>query len=1181
MNIQIREQDQHDDQTFTASLTFNGGNRHDITIRDPFADVPKREALLEWYFESWVDRPYLDEVDAERAAASVRDYGEQLFDQLFSDRRAYHNYDKGGDDLHFEIVGTPAFHALHWEALRDPDKPLPLATEHPFVRRNVEQVATEISVQPSPTLNVLLVTARPSGRRDVGYRTIQQPLFDALDDAHLHTHLDIVRPGTWEALVRHLEQTRTQHGKGYYHIVHFDLHGGLLTYDQYLKYKEQYVASGYQFETPATFDFAQTDLTEYDGVQAFLLFDGKVDGVANCVSADDVAKLLQTYHVPIALLNACQSGKQVGGAETSLGSRLVRAGVQWVVAMGYSVTVSAAQKLMTVLYRQLLAGTGLPTALRQGRLELLRDQERKAGRGNVVDLEDWLLPVVYQNQAVELALRRMTAQEKTDFYAREAYRDSATYHTPTYGFHGRDLDLLQLERRLCADNVLLVRGMGGAGKTTLLHHVAAWWQRTRWVRRVWYFGYDERAHTHQQIITAIGKRLWGERGYIVELQPLALAVQEKEIVRRLRGERHLLLLDNLESVTGTALAIENRLSVAEQGKLRRFVERLRGGKSLVLLGSRSGVEWLIGATGAVYDLPGLDAGGERTLVDAILTRHGLLHYRDDDSENRKLNKLIRLLDGYPLALEVVLANLTESKPSVLLTDFETGDIRIAGEFTDADRTNNIIKCIEVSHSNLSHTSQQLLLAFAPFTHKINIKYLSRYAELLKNRTSLREVDFDHLWETIQLVISSGLLTSSSQSKDYLTMQPVFSYYLRVRLSEFPVAMQVSINEVFQDYILEIADMYDDLLHTGQNDDFLLGRMLISLEYQNFLSVLTMRLEQQTSFRSLLYAMDSFLDEEHKIDERREFLDYILSFDKDTPKKIDVELDFILAYGRRGTFEFDTKGNMQIAINHHNQVLIRAEALDFDENKRSILVEQARFQLGLAYEQMGALEDAKFYFEEGLKLNEAAKARKNNRSYLSSRANNLYYLGRIEFKFDKFDIALEHFQECYNTYLSLEGTVGIARSSFWLGRYYFATNKFEEATLYFESAAKLFLKRKSKQDEAFSYYYLGKAQFKQGLVNEAKESIQKSLDIALDLGSNDIISSSFEYLGTIATAENMYETAARYFSISLAHNPRHVIALTQLVSLIPKLKIQRIAIELSNAMQISIEEATKRLLEGDE
>ena len=99
-----------------------------------------------------------------------------------------------------EISGSAAFHRLHWEALRDPDLDAPLAVRLPVTRR-VERQPSKFELPPErPTLNILVVTARPFGRGDVGYRTISRPLLDALRTAGLPVTVDLVRPGTWEAL---------------------------------------------------------------------------------------------------------------------------------------------------------------------------------------------------------------------------------------------------------------------------------------------------------------------------------------------------------------------------------------------------------------------------------------------------------------------------------------------------------------------------------------------------------------------------------------------------------------------------------------------------------------------------------------------------------------------------------------------------------------------------------------------------------------------------------------------------------------------------------------------------------------------------------------------------------------------------------------------------------------------
>ncbi len=153
-----------------------------------------------------------------------------------------------------------------------------------------------------------------------------------------------------------------------------------------------------------------------------------------------------TFPLMITILNACQSGKQMGASETSLGSRLMQAGVQLVLAMGYSVTVSAAELLMKTLYQHLFAGNDLSVAIRHARTELYNNKERKAFFDQIIDLEDWLLPVLYQNHAQHLTVRDFTAEEAEIYYRRQSTRYMPPQ--PSYGFVGRDLDILHIEKRL-------------------------------------------------------------------------------------------------------------------------------------------------------------------------------------------------------------------------------------------------------------------------------------------------------------------------------------------------------------------------------------------------------------------------------------------------------------------------------------------------------------------------------------------------------------------------------------------------------------------------------------------------------------------------------------------------------------------------------------------------------------
>jgi hypothetical protein len=764
--ITLRE-DQPTESGFTAILEFDHRIRFAVTVSDPFQEGEEKQ--LEWYFEKWLRCPIVDTVKAKETAKSIENYGTSLFQQVFrSNPDAYAEYSKVKGNLaqlRIEIEGNnPEFQALHWEALRDPNLPRPLAVDCVMVRKSTRGTAVAAEVATSATINLLLVTARPS-KNDVAYRTISRTLIELIENSRLRVNVELLRPGTFEALEKHLEAK----GTGYYHIIHFDTHGALLSYQQFdrsqptestlLMYRERY---GRELIQP------------YEGVKAFLALEGEEEGKADLVEATEMANLLTNKGIPVCILNACQSGKQLGGEEgqeedyreTSVGSRLMSAGMQMVVAMGYSVTVSAAEIVIAELYRALFSGQPIDEAIRLGRRELFNRKERRAYFNETIRLEDWLLPVVYSNQPVNFNLREFSPQEEEAYF--EALAGEFRFRQPEYQFVGRDLDILRVERGLLRQNILLLQGMGGTGKTTLLSYLREWWQKTRFAEKIFYFGYDERAWTLEQILFDLGGRIY-DRFEMGRFQAMTPGAQMQKMVTLLRAANHVLILDNLESVTGEPLAIPNTLEPGEREKIRDFLSRLLGGKTRVVLGSRGAEEWLKDTTfkNNIYPLRGLDEQARTELAKRILGNRG-----EELQGQPDFIRLMRVLAGYPLAMEVVLPNLKLQSPGQVLEALRVAD----GDLdTDSeDRTKSIIKCVEYSHGNLSENSQKLLLCLAPFSGFICRSLIPNYVEELQKLEPLQGYNFADFDRAIQEAIDWGLLEPMDEGSQLLTIQPVGS-----------------------------------------------------------------------------------------------------------------------------------------------------------------------------------------------------------------------------------------------------------------------------------------------------------------------------------------------------------------------------------------------------------------------
>jgi len=264
-----------------------------------------------------------------------------------------------------------------------------LALESLILRKDTKPQNLPADVRETTTINLLIVTSRPRGRNDVGYRTISRPLVELLRNSRMPVKVHILRPATYESLEKHLDEV----GEGFYHVVHFDVHGALLAFEDFERIEKGKAENNLTFQMQR---YGRPQIQPYEGKDAFLFFDlyrepksKDEDGFhADPVRADELANLLLTQGVPLIILNACQSAKELGeqeqkGAlpiaeETSLASRLMRAGAQMILAMSYSVTVTAAEILMKSLYQEIFRGKSVHQAIQKGRKELANNKQRRA-----------------------------------------------------------------------------------------------------------------------------------------------------------------------------------------------------------------------------------------------------------------------------------------------------------------------------------------------------------------------------------------------------------------------------------------------------------------------------------------------------------------------------------------------------------------------------------------------------------------------------------------------------------------------------------------------------------------------------------------------------------------------------------------------------------------------------------
>jgi tetratricopeptide (TPR) repeat protein/nucleoside-triphosphatase THEP1 len=1146
--ITIREQ-QQTATGFAASLSFGDGE-YDIIITDPFTH--QEEEDLEWYFEEWLVFPMTGTVKAERAKNSVKTYGEKLFEQVFQDKKAYSKYQQVKNNLsqvQIEIVSkTPEFQALHWEALQDPDFPRPLAVDCVMLRKSVNSAVGSVNLPLSPVINLLVVVARPDEEKDAGYRTISRPLVELIENGKLRVNVELLRPGTYQALSQHLEAQ----GANFYHIVHLDMHGALLTHKQVEKPS---AVNRYLFKGR----YGRDDLQPFEGVKAFLAFEGENQGKVDLVEASELAALLTGKGIPVCILNACQSGKQVKSPqnnvetfhgtslqntttslqntttslqnteeevrETSLGSRLMSAGMQMVVAMGYSVTVTAAKLMMEHLYKHLFADKPITEAIRLSRRELFNDKERKAYFNKLIKLEDWLLPVVYYNQSVNFNLRQFTPEEEEKYF--ETVGSEYRFALPTYGFVGRDLEILKIEKALLKHNVLLLQGMGGTGKTTLLNYLREWWQKTNFVKNTFYFGYDEKAWTLEQILFFIGEKIY-KKVEFESFQAMSQKAQIEKLIAKLRAEKYAVILDNLESVTGQQLAIQNTLPETERNQIRDFIGRLVGGQTLVVLGSRSREEWLQRQTFKfnVYELQGLDQEARTELAEKILSTNVPTHKIEKIRQDGDFQKLMKLLAGYPLAMEVVLANLQKQTPQEILQGLQGADEKI--DFASEDKTKSILKCVEYSHSNLSPEAQKILICLAPFSGFIDRKYIDNYIKQLQKLEPFQNYQFDKLDDAIQEAINWGLLSPVDNDSPLLTIQPVFPYFLKTKLATVDAATREALQEGFKNHYLGLSGYYNHLMESKDAQERQLGIFFCKLEYENLYNGLQICLEKQESI-NIYFCLYKYFELINDNPSNLKLAETVCQhLDNYSTAFIKSELGYQIAFAiaRLGECQLQAQQYKESQKSYEKTLQIY-DALESQEERQKQLWKASTYhQLGNVAHEMREYAQARDFYQQALSI----KIEFGDRY---EQAGTYHELGIVAQEMREYAQARDFYQQALSIYIEFGDRYEQAGTYHQLGYVAQEMREYAQARDFYQQALTIFIEFGDHYSQAKTYNNLGIVAQEMREYAQARDFYQQALSITIEFGDRYSQAGSYHHLGMVAQEMREYAQAQDFYQQALS------------------------------------------------
>ncbi|NES03617.1 MAG: tetratricopeptide repeat protein [Okeania sp. SIO2F4] len=1072
-----------------------------VTFHQPFDEQALTD--LRWYLEEYLAFPYGIFPDKAQniIEPKLQEWGQQLFELVFRSNEKTREFfqEATRERLEFcEIAISsedPVVLNLPWELLYSPDYQF-LAPSLAGMYRSLSNFAVraEMPAMPQDKLNILLVIARPYDR-DVGFQTIARPMLEVLQPIRQQVNLKVLRPPSFEQLERELNAQ-----KGFYHIVHFDGHGNFDSKSQ--GFQHSFGSKG----------------------QGVLVFE-KDDGTPDIVTAAQIAQSLNDCNVPIFVLNACKSAQEGGGSFSSVATRLVSLGAKGVVAMGYSVYAEGAKHFIGRLYQDLVNGASLDGAVASGRREMLNKRERPTVKGNL-PLADWMVPVLYQQENYTPFVATTTDAEDIpdldDFLEEPKITNLVDLPEPgAYGFVGRSYDILRLERGFRQNNIVLLQGVGGVGKTELVCGFARWLADTQGRAGKIIFSSFESGAGLSQVVNQVGRAVWGDK-----FSQYAFDKQQAAVLKYLQTQPCLLIWDNFEPVAGFPAGNEGLLPEAEREELKDFLQKLRNGKTWVLITSRREERWLECGY-RLLKLEGLSQSDAQEFAGKILEQVGV----DRKGLPEEYLELLKLLDGHPLSLRVVLPHLKTETPQQLIDGLRQGLDRLK-DTEGEGRDKSLTVSLDYSFERLSDRARQHLPFLGFFSGRVDAEWLGIFSGNRdgENGKAYQAVFGNNLQESDWLkilneAVEAGIIEYLGET--YYEIHPTLPWYLRQRLGKnYAQAIIEKMEKRLLFFYADLANYYQQQLIGNAK----LATFVLQFEEPNLLQNLRLA-EQQEEWAKAQLVLQA-LGELYKRQVRK-------------PELRSLQQRAVKQLGRELT-EANPKGkdafNFWIYLRggDANQALDVADWKGAKALYQEILDElialkdsSANGRIAAAYHHLGMVAQEQRQFNEAIKNFQEAMQIFENTGDFYNVADEYHHLGMVAREQRQFDEAIKNFQEAIQIFENAGDFYNAAREYHQLGRVAQEQCLFSEAIKHFRQALQI---RKYVEDfynAAYDFHQLGIVAQKQRYFTKAIAYFQGAMQIYEDSGDFYKAAGEYHQLGRVAHEQRQFDEATAYFQKAFA------------------------------------------------
>jgi len=473
-------------------------------------------------------------------------------------------------------------------------------------------------------------------------------------------------------------------------------------------------------------------------------------------------------------------------------------------------------------------------------------------------------------------------------------------------------------------------------------------------------------------------------------------------------------------------------------------------------------------------------------------------------------------------MEVVLANLKRQSPEEIWQGLQLAELVNVG---DEDKTNNIIKCVEYSHSNLSEEAQKLLLCLAPFSGFIPRGVIPIYSQKLQQLEPLQGYQFDQFDAAIEEAIHWGLLSPMSEElPSLLTIQPIFPYFLKTKLKELAPETQAAIWEGFKNHYRDLAGSYNNLLNSKNPQEKQWGILFCRWEYENLFNALQIALNQQESVLSIITCLHSYLDLNQDTQTNLKLLEFVLETFENYPpeaKQGQVAIEIIGIIVEAGSKYLLSKNYQKAKEMYQKSLeLIKPISESYSQSKQSLQASTLH-NLGRVAQELREWEQARSYYQQAIEI------------YIEygdrySQARTLHQLGIVAQELREWEQARSYYQQALEIKIEYGDRFSQARTLHQLGIVAQQLREWEQARSYYQQAIEIFIEYGDRYEQAGTLHTLGNLAQELREWEQARSYYQQAIEIYIEYGDRFSQASTLNNLGILAQELREWEQARSYY-----------------------------------------------------